>query len=173
MATLIKFTVKDVPVEFDLEKLTPEVQIKMLTKGCARSFFERETGKGDKSSLEMIQAAAVKVSTDPNTYYLAVGHRGEGVSRPKLDMYEKKARSWFKDEFVIHLKNSVPQVIAVWEANGGSGLLLKATEKMTAEQKTAVERNLVAKNKIIEKRTVVERKKAEKAGAKIDLNLGE
>ena len=149
MATLIKFTVKDVPVEFDLEKLTPEVQIKMLTKGCARSFFERETGKGDKSSLETIQAAAQKVSTDPNSYYLAVGHRGEGVSRPKLDMYERKAKSWLTAEFFPAVKLGVEAAVKLWNKAGGSGVLLTAKEDATEAIKAAVLGNVTARDKLL------------------------
>ena len=97
-------------------------------------------------------------------------------SRPKLSIDEKMARLYFKDKFLIYLKNNLPEVAAVWKANGGSGLLFKVTEEMTDVQKATVEKNLAAKNQIIKKRVLTERKKREKeeakAGNKVDLDLG-
>ncbi len=149
MANLVKFTVKEIPVEFDLEKLTPEVARKMLLKGCARSFFERETGKGEKTTLETIKAAAVKVTTDPNAYYAAVGTRGEGVSRPKLDMYERKAKSWFTAEFLPALKLGIEAAIKLWTRAGGSGAVLSAKSDATEAIKTAAQRNQDARDKLV------------------------
>ena len=170
---LIEFAVKGVKFSVDAAKLTPESINKALNKAHSRVAAERWTGKQEKSlTLEQLQAEAKNFAADPNQFWAKYGTRGEGVSRPKLDMCEKAARNYFKDVFMIHLKNNVPQVVAVWKANGGSGLLLKQADKMTADQLAAVNRNLAAKAKIIEKRTAVERKKAEKAGAKIDLDLG-
>ena len=170
---LIEFAVKGVKFSVDAAKLTPESITKALNKAHGRVAAERWTGKQEKSlTLEQLQTEAKNFAADPNQFWAKYGTRGEGVSRPKLDMCEKAARNYFKDVFMIHLKNNVPQVVAVWKANGGSGLLLKQADKMTAEQLAAVNCNLAAKAKIIEKRTAVERKKAEKAGAKIDLDLG-
>ena len=170
---LIEFAVKGVKFSVDAAKLTPESITKALNKAHGRVAAERWTGKQEKSlTLEQLQAEAKNFAVDPNQFWAKYGTRGQGVSRPKLDMCEKAARNYFKDVFMIHLKNNVPQVVAVWKANGGSGLLLKRADKMTADQLAAVDRNLAAKAKIIEKRTAVERKKAEKAGAKIDLDLG-
>ena len=169
---LIEFAVKGVKFSVDVAKLTPESITKALNKAHGRVAAERWTGKQEKSlTLEQLQTEAKNFAADPNQFWAKYGTRGEGVSRPKLDMCEKAARNYFKDVFMIHLKNNVPQVVAVWKANGGSGLLLKQADKMTADQLAAVNRNLVAKAKIIEKRTAVERRKAEKAGAKIDLDL--
>ena len=170
---LIEFAVKGVKFSVDAAKLTPESITKALNKAHGRVAAERWTGKQEKSlTLEQLQTEAKNFAADPNQFWAKYGTRGQGVSRPKLDMCEKAARNYFKDMFMIHLKNNVPQVVAVWKANGGSGLLLKQADKMTADQLAAVNRNLAAKAKIIEKRTAVERKKAEKAGAKIDLDLG-
>jgi len=170
---LIEFAVKGVKFSVDAAKLTPESITKAFNKAHSRVAAERWTGKQEKSlTLEQLQAEAKNFAADPNQFWAKYGTRGQGVSRPKLDMCEKAARNYFKDVFMIHLKNNVPQVVAVWKANGGSGLLLKQADKMTADQLAAVDRNLAAKAKIIEKRTAVERKKAEKAGAKIDLDLG-
>ena len=170
---LIEFAVKGVKFSVDAAKLTPESITKAFNKAHSRVAAERWTGKQEKSlTLEQLQTEAKNFAADPNQFWAKYGTRGQGVSRPKLDMCEKAARNYFKDVFMIHLKNNVPQVVAVWKANGGSGLLLKQADKMTADQLAAVNRNLVAKAKIIEKRTAVERKKAEKAGAKIDLDLG-
>ena len=170
---LIEFTVKGVKFSVDAAKLTPESITKAFNKAHSRVAAERWTGKQEKSlTLEQLQTEAKNFAVDPNQFWAKYGTRGEGVSRPKLDMCEKAARNYFKDVFMIHLKNNVPQVVAVWKANGGSGLLLKQADKMTADQLAVVNRNLAAKAKIIEKRTAVERKKAEKAGAKIDLDLG-
>ena len=170
---LIEFAVKGVKFSVDAAKLTPESITKAFNKAHSRVAAERWTGKQEKSlTLEQLQTEAKNFAADPNQFWAKYGTRGQGVSRPKLDMCEKAARNYFKDVFMIHLKNNVPQVVAVWKANGGSGLLLKRADKMTADQLAAVNRNLVAKAKIIEKRTAVERKKAEKAGAKIDLDLG-
>jgi len=170
---LIEFAVKGVKFSVDAAKLTPESITKAFNKAHSRVAAERWTGKREKSlTLEQLQTEAKNFAADPNQFWAKYGTRGQGVSRPKLDMCEKAARNYFKDVFMIHLKNNVPQVVAVWKANGGSGLLLKQADKMTADQLAAVNRNLVAKAKIIEKRTAVERKKAEKAGAKIDLDLG-
>ena len=170
---LIEFTVKGVKFSVDAAKLTPESITKAFNKAHSRVAAERWTGKQEKSlTLEQLQTEAKNFAADPNQFWAKYGTRGQGVSRPKLDMCEKAARNYFKDVFMIHLKNNVPQVVAVWKANGGSGLLLKQADKMTADQLAAVNRNLAAKAKIIEKRTAVERKKAEKAGAKIDLDLG-
>ena len=170
---LIEFAVKGVKFSVDVVKLTPESINKALNKAHGRVAAERWTGKQEKSlTLEQLQAEAKNFAADPNQFWAKYGTRGQGVSRPKLDMCEKAARNYFKDVFMIHLKNNVPQVVAVWKANGGSGLLLKQADKMTADQLAVVDRNLAAKAKIIEKRTAVERKKAEKAGAKIDLDLG-
>jgi len=170
---LIEFAVKGVKFSVDVAKLTPESITKALNKAHGRVAAERWTGKQEKSlTLEQLQTEAKNFAADPNQFWAKYGTRGEGVSRPKLDMCEKAARNYFKDVFMIHLKNNVPQVVAVWKANGGSGLLLKQADKMTADQLAVVNRNLAAKAKIIEKRTAVERKKAEKAGAKIDLDLG-
>ena len=170
---LIEFAVKGVKFSVDVAKLTPESITKALNKAHGRVAAERWTGKQEKSlTLEQLQAEAKNFAADPNQFWAKYGTRGQGVSRPKLDMCEKAARNYFKDVFMIHLKNNVPQVVAVWKANGGSGLLLKQADKMTADQLAVVDRNLAAKAKIIEKRTAVERKKAEKAGAKIDLDLG-
>ena len=170
---LIEFAVKGVKFSVDAAKLTPESITKALNKAHSRVAAERWTGKQEKSlTLEELQTEAKNFAADPNQFWAKYGTRGQGVSRPKLDMCEKAARNYFKDVFMIHLKNNVPQVVAVWKANGGSGLLLKQADKMTADQLAAVNRNLAAKAKIIEKRTAVERKKAEKAGAKIDLDLG-
>ena len=170
---LIEFAVKGVKFSVDVAKLTPESITKALNKAHHRVAAERWTGKQEKSlTLEQLQTEAKNFAADPNQFWAKYGTRGQGVSRPKLDMCEKAARNYFKDVFMIHLKNNVPQVVAVWKANGGSGLLLKRADKMTADQLAAVNRNLAAKAKIIEKRTAVERKKAEKAGAKIDLDLG-
>ena len=170
---LIEFAVKGVKFSVDAAKLTPESITKAFNKAHGRVAAERWTGKQEKSlTLEQLQAEAKNFAADPNQFWAKYGTRGEGVSRPKLDMCEKAARNYFKDVFMIHLKNNVPQVVAVWKANGGSGLLLKQADKMTADQLAAVNRNLAAKAKIIEKRTAVERRKAEKAGAKIDLDLG-
>ena len=169
---LIEFAVKGVKFSVDAAKLTPESITKAFNKAHSRVAAERWTGKQEKSlTLEQLQTEAKNFAADPNQFWAKYGTRGEGVSRPKLDMCEKAARNYFKDVFMIHLKNNVPQVVAVWKANGGSGLLLKQADKMTADQLAAVNRNLAAKAKIIEKRTVVERRKAEKAGAKIDLDL--
>jgi len=169
---IIEFAVKGVKFSVDVAKLTPESITKALNKAHGRVAAERWTGKQEKSlTLEQLQTEAKNFAADPNQFWAKYGTRGEGVSRPKLDMCEKAARNYFKDVFMIHLKNNVPQVVAVWKANGGSGLLLKQADKMTADQLAAVNRNLVAKAKIIEKRTAVERRKAEKAGAKIDLDL--
>ena len=169
---LIEFAVKGVKFSVDVAKLTPESITKALNKAHSRVAAERWTGKQEKSlTLEQLQTEAKNFASDPNQFWVGYGTRGQGVSRPKLDMHEKAARNYFKDVFMIHLKNNVPQVVAVWKANGGSGLLLKQADKMTADQLAAVNRNLAAKAKIIEKRTAVERKKAEKAGAKIDLDL--
>jgi len=170
---LIEFAVKGVKFSVDAAKLTPESITKAFNKAHSRVAAERWTGKREKSlTLEQLQTEAKNFAADPNQFWAKYGTRGEGVSRPKLDMCEKAARNYFKDVFMIHLKNNVPQVVAVWKANGGSGLLLKRADKMTADQLAAVDRNLAAKAKIIEKRTAVERRKAEKAGAKIDLDLG-
>ena len=170
---LIEFAVKGVKFSVDAAKLTPESITKAFNKAHSRVAAERWTGKQEKSlTLEQLQTEAKNFAADPNQFWAKYGTRGQGVSRPKLDMCEKAARNYFKDVFMIHLKNNVPQVVAVWKANGGSGLLLKQADKMTADQLAAVNRNLAAKAKIIEKRTAVERKKAEKAGAKIDLDLG-
>ena len=170
---LIEFAVKGVKFSVDAAKLTPESITKALNKAHGRVAAERWTGKQEKSlTLEQLQTEAKNFAADPNQFWAKYGTRGEGVSRPKLDMCERAARNYFKDVFMIHLKNNVPQVVAVWKANGGFGLLLKQADKMTADQLAAVSRNLAAKAKIIEKRTAVERKKAEKAGAKIDLDLG-
>jgi len=170
---LIEFAVKGVKFSVDAAKLTPESITKAFNKAHSRVAAERWTGKQEKSlTLEQLQTEAKNFAADPNQFWAKYGTRGEGVSRPKLDMCEKAARNYFKDVFMIHLKNNVPQVVAVWKANGGSGLLLKQADKMTADQLAVVNRNLAAKAKIIEKRTAVERKKAEKAGAKIDLDLG-
>ena len=170
---LIEFAVKGVKFSVDAAKLTPESITKAFNKAHSRVAAERWTGKKEKSlTLEQLQTEAKNFAADPNQFWAKYGTRGQGVSRPKLDMCEKAARNYFKDVFMIHLKNNVPQVVAVWKANGGSGLLLKQADKMTADQLAAVNRNLAAKAKIIEKRTAVERKKAEKAGAKIDLDLG-
>ena len=170
---LIEFAVKGVKFSVDAAKLTPESITKAFNKAHSRVAAERWTGKKEKSlTLEQLQTEAKNFAADPNQFWAKYGTRGEGVSRPKLDMCEKAARNYFKDVFMIHLKNNVPQVVAVWKANGGSGLLLKQADKMTADQLAAVDRNLAAKAKIIEKRTAVERRKAEKAGAKIDLDLG-
>ena len=170
---LIEFAVKGVKFSVDAAKLTPESITKAFNKAHSRVAAERWTGKQEKSlTLEQLQTEAKNFAADPNQFWVKYGTRGQGVSRPKLDMCEKAARNYFKDVFMIHLKNNVPQVVAVWKANGGSGLLLKQADKMTADQLAAVNRNLAAKAKIIEKRTAVERKKAEKAGAKIDLDLG-
>jgi len=169
---LIEFAVKGVKFSVDVAKLTPESITKAFNKAHSRVAAERWTGKQEKSlTLEQLQTEAKNFAADPNQFWAKYGTRGQGVSRPKLDMCEKAARNYFKDVFMIHLKNNVPQVVAVWKANGGSGLLLKQADKMTADQLAAVNRNLAAKAKIIEKRTVVERRKAEKAGAKIDLDL--
>ena len=170
---LIEFAVKGVKFSVDAAKLTPESITKAFNKAHSRVAAERWTGKQEKSlTLEQLKTEAKNFAADPNQFWAKYGTRGQGVSRPKLDMCEKAARNYFKDVFMIHLKNNVPQVVAVWKANGGSGLLLKQADKMTADQLAAVNRNLAAKAKIIEKRTAVERKKAEKAGAKIDLDLG-
>ena len=170
---LIEFAVKGVKFSVDAAKLTPESITKAFNKAHSRVAAERWTGKQEKSlTLEQLQAEAKNFAADPNQFWAKYGTRGQGVSRPKLDMCEKAARNYFKDVFMIHLKNNVPQVVAVWKANGGSGLLLKRADKMTADQLAVVNCNLTAKAKIIEKRTAVERKKAEKAGAKIDLDLG-
>jgi len=170
---LIEFAVKGVKFSVDAAKLTPESITKAFNKAHSRVAAERWTGKQEKSlTLEQLKTEAKNFAADPNQFWAKYGTRGQGVSRPKLDMCEKAARNYFKDVFMIHLKNNVPQVVAVWKANGGSGLLLKQADKMTADQLAAVNRNLAAKAKIIEKRTAVEWKKAEKAGAKIDLDLG-
>ena len=170
---LIEFAVKGVKFSVDVAKLTPESITKAFNKAHSRVAAERWTGKQEKSlTLEQLQTEAKNFAADPNQFWAKYGTRGQGVSRPKLDMCEKAARNYFKDVFMIHLKNNVPQVVAVWKANGGSGLLLKQADKMTADQLAVVDRNLAAKAKIIGKRTAVERKKAEKAGAKIDLDLG-
>ena len=170
---LIEFAVKGVKFSVDAAKLTPESITKAFNKAHSRVAAERWTGKQEKSlTLEQLKTEAKNFAADPNQFWAKYGTRGQGVSRPKLDMCEKAARNYFKDVFMIHLKNNVPQVVAVWKANGGSGLLLKQADKMTADQLGVVDRNLAAKARIIEKRTAVERKKAEKAGAKIDLDLG-
>lgn len=146
---MVKFTVKGNTVEFDESKLTPEVALKMLTKGCARSFFERETGKGDKTTDETLAKAIGELQADPNKYYEAVGHRGEGVSRPKLDIYERKAKSWFTAEFMPAVKLGIEAAVKLWAKAGGSGLLLSAKEDATAEQKAAADRNKDARDKLI------------------------
>ena len=171
---LIEFAVKGVKFSVDAAKLTPESITKAFNKAHSRVAAERWTGKQEKSlTLEQLKTEAKNFAADPNQFWAKYGTRGQGVSRPKLDMCEKAARNYFRDVFMIHLKNNVPQVVAVWEANGGSCLLLlKQADKMTADQLAIVNRNLAAKAKIIGKRTAVERKKAEKAGAKIDLDLG-
>ena len=171
---LIEFAVKGVKFSVDAAKLTPESITKAFNKAHSRVAAERWTGKQEKSlTLEQLQTEAKNFAADPNQFWAKYGTRGQGVSRPKLDMCEKAARNYFKDVFMIHLKNNVPQVVAVWKANGGSGLLLKQAKGMTSDaQKASIEKNLAAKARIIEKRTAVERKKAEKAGAKIDLDLG-
>jgi hypothetical protein len=136
MGQMISFKVKGNAVEFPMEKLAPEVMVKMLTKGCARSFFERETGKGEKTTDETIAKAIAAVSADPNSYYAAVGHR-EGVSRPKLDIYERKASSWFSAEFLPALKLGHEKAKALWAKAGGVSTIFKAKEDADAATKEA------------------------------------
>ena len=174
---LIEFAVKGVKFSVDAAKLTPESITKAFNKAHSRVAAERWTGKQEKSlTLEQLQAEAKNFAADPNQFWAKYGTRGEGVSRPKLSIDEKMARLYFKDKFLIYLKNNLPEVAAVWRANGGSGLLFKVTEEMTDVQKATVEKNLAAKNQIIEKRVPTERKKREKeeakAGNKVDLDLG-
>ena len=144
----MKFQVKGTTIEFDESKLTPEVLSKVLQKGCSRIFFERETGKKD-AKPEDFDKAVLAVQTDPNAYYASYGTRGEGVSRPKLDMYERKAKSWFSAEFLPALKLSVDAAVKLWAKAGGSGLLLSVPKEGTAEQKAAAEQNQTARDKLI------------------------
>lgn len=148
MGNLIKFNVKGSVVEFDSSLLTPEVQAKMLAKGCARSFFERETGKKDKSDADFL-AAVKAVATDPNAYYMAIGVRGEGVSRPKLDIYERKAGSWFSAEFLPALKLGHEKAKALWVKAGGVSTVFKAKEDADQAAKDVIGKNSGAKAKLI------------------------
>jgi hypothetical protein len=164
MGNLIKFTVKGTQVEFDMSKLTPEIQVKMLTKGCARSFFERETGKGEKTTAESLAKAVAVVMSDPNTYYMAVGHR-EGVSRPKLDIYERKAGSWFNAEFLPALKLGHEKAKALWVKAGGVSTIFKAKEDADTAAKELAGKNADAKAKLI----AAKAKKLKDAGWEPDL----
>lgn len=148
----MKFQVKGTIIEFDESKLSPEVTAKVLQKGAARIFFERETGKKDMTAEDFNKAVAA-VQDNPNAYYASYGTRGEGVSRPKLNMYERKARSWFSTEFLPALKQKVDVAVKLWIKAGGSGLLLSAPKEATAEQKVAVEQNQTARDKLIAAKT--------------------
>lgn len=144
----MKFNVKGTTIEFDESKLSPEVLAKVLQKGAARIFFERETGKKD-AKPEDFQKAVAAVQADPNAYYATYGTRGEGTSRPKLNMFERKAKSWFSAEFLPALKLNVEAAVKLWAKAGGSGLLLTAKEDATAEVKDAVVKNQNARDKLI------------------------
>ena len=148
MAQLISFKVKGETVEFDASKLTPEVMAKMLTKGCGRSFFERETGKGEKTTAESLAKAIAAVKSDPNAYYAAVGHR-EGTSRPKLDIYERKAGSWFNAEFLPALKLGHEKAKALWVKAGGVSTIFKAKDDADATAKEVAGKNADARTKLV------------------------
>lgn len=167
MPNLASVTIHGVNITADVEKLNPE-----SLKNMAVTAITRRLSLGAKTkTVEDLTKLAAEIAADPNIFFTST--RGTGVSRPKLDMYEKKARSYFNDDFVIHLKNGVPQVVAVWEQLGGAKeLLFKANDKMTPEQIATVNKNLAAKAEVIKRRVPIERKKAEKAGAKVDLDLG-
>ena len=145
MANMVKFQVKGNVVELDVDKLAPEVKANVLLKGLSRIFFERETP--EKNEGDLVKAIAA-VQADPNAYYVTYGHRGEGASRPKLDMYEKKARSWFTGEFMPALKLGHEKAKAIWAKAGGVDTQFKVTDKTTDEQKANIEKNKAAAEKL-------------------------
>jgi len=159
MAQLISFKVKGVDASFEASLLTPEVAAKMLAKGCARSFFERETGKEDKTA-ETLTAAIAKMTADPNAYYAAIGTRGEGTTRAKLSPLEKEAKNRatkiveYAKMDASKLEGKSKAVIegaqAIWAKYGGSGFLFKAKDDVTDTIKAAVQNNLAAKQKVFE-----------------------
>ena len=145
MANMVKFQVKGNAIEFDVDKLTPEVKVLVLTKGLSRIFFERETPEKKEGDLA---AAIVKVQADPNAYYVTYGHRGEGVARPKLDIYERKAKSWFSAEFLPALKLGHEKAKAIWGKAGGITSVFKAKDDATVEAKAEARKNLDARDKL-------------------------
>lgn len=150
MATMIEFQVKGVKFSTDAAKLSPESITKVFNKAHNRAFAERFTGKKEKSlTTEQLQVEAAKFAENPNQFWSTYGTRGEGISRPKQTPHEKYANAWFNTTFMPELKLKVEKRVKIWAKYGGSGLLVKAPKKATADIKAAVAKNLAAKAAIV------------------------
>lgn len=143
MPNLASVTIHNVKIEFDVEKLNPESLKNMAVTAVTRRL---SLGAKTKSTDELTKLSA-EMAIDPNPFFMST--RGTGVSRPKLDMFERKAKSWFSAEFLPALKLAVDAAVKLWTKAGGSGLLLSAPKEATEEQKAAAGQNQTARDKLI------------------------
>jgi hypothetical protein len=143
----MELTIKGVKFIIDEGKLSAETKAKVLAKGLSRIAFERETGKGQTD--EALAKSLSAIAADPEKYYSTYGTRGEGVSRPKLDMYERKAKSWFSAEFMPAVKGNVVNAVTLWKKAGAVSNQLSVPKEATADVKETVAKNQEARDKLI------------------------
>ncbi len=144
----IEYKIKDVQFSFDPAKLTPESVAKALLKAASRITAERYTGKGEKTpSTEDLKKKAAEFAADPNLIF--AGAVREGVPRPKKDMYERAAGSWFTSQLFPAVKLGNEKAVALWKKAGGDGVVIKASAEATEAIKAAVQKNQAARDKLV------------------------
>lgn len=143
MANTAKVVVHGVELTVDVDRLTKESLICMATTALTRRLSLGAKTK-DEAALKEVAAGLV---TDPNVFFTST--RGVGVSRPKLDIYERKAGSWFSAEFLPALKIGNEKAKALWAKAGGVSTVFKAKEDTDQAAKDVVDKNSTAKAKLI------------------------
>jgi hypothetical protein len=146
MGNLVSVAIHGVVLEWDADKVSAAgnaIAQKIALVRCE--------SLGAKSRDEAgFKELAVKMAANPDEYFSTRGRRGEGTARPKLDMYERKARGWFRDEFLPVLKlGTNEKVKAAWAKFGGTSAVFSAKEDATAEAKAVVDVNVSAREKLL------------------------